>query len=245
MDPEGTCGNNLTWILDVRENALTISGNGNLYGYRMLGDAPWYAYREKTKTVIFDKGIEKIELTAFLECNEIQTVYYSGTMAEWRRYVSSKDLFRETDLYINGELHEHSFSIETVTREPSCTRSGLARLSCECGDYYTEVLPIIDHTPGDWMPEGADKLIRVCTECKLILETKDKESEEISDEETTQPDEPEQEETTLPKDEETPDDKPEESTEELGVLEQIADVFEKIVDIFEDLFGFISGLFKF
>lgn len=244
-DPEGVCGKELTWILDIRNNTLTISGNGDMYDYRIEGRAPWYSHTSKIKTVRFDKGIERISLNAFLGCDEIESVYYSGTMTEWYRFVSNKDLFRETDLYINGELHKHSFSKETITRKPTCTRSGSARLSCECGDYYTEVLPVIDHTPGDWMPEGADKLIRVCTECKLILETKDKESEEIPDEETTQPDEPEQEETTLPKDEEIPDDKPEEPAEEQGVLEQITDVFEKIADIFEDLFGFISGLFKF
>lgn len=86
---------------------------------------------------------------------------------------------------------------------------------------------------------------RVCTECKLILETKDKESEEIPNEEITQPAEPEQEEITLPEVEENPDNKTEEPAEEQGVLEQITEVFEKIADIFEDLFGFISGLFKF
>ncbi len=236
-DPEGTCGNNLTWILDMRENTLTISGNGNMYGYRRLGAAPWYAYREKIKTVRFDKGTEKIELTAFLECNEIQTVYYSGTIAEWHRYVSNKHLFREVDLYIDGELHEHSFTKETITRKPSCTRSGSAKFSCECGDYHTEVLPVLNHTPGEWMNDDSGKLIKICTNCMLTLETKDAEPEEIPDEETTQPAEPEQEETTLSKNEEP--------AEEQDVFEQITEAFEKIADIFEDIFGFISGLFKF
>lgn len=244
-DPEGTCGNNLKWYLDLRTQALTISGNGNMYDYRFNGNAPWFDYREKIKTVIFENGIEKFGLISFINCNEIQTIYYSGTMDEWRRYVSNKDLFRETDLYINGELHKHSFSKETITRKPTCTRSGSARHSCECGDFDTEVLPVINHTPGEWTPNGSDKLIRVCTECKLIIETKDAETEEIPDEETTQPAEPEQDNTTLPEGEETPDDKPEESAKEQGVLEQITEVFEKIADIFEDIFGFISGLFKF
>ena len=238
VDPEGVCGKELTWILDIRNNTLTISGNGDMYDYRIEGKAPWYSHTSKIKTVRFDKGIERISLNAFLGCDEIESVYYSGTMTEWYRFVSNKQIFREVDLYINGELHEHSFTKETITRAPSCIRSGSAKLSCECGDFNTEVLPAIEHTPGEWESDGSDKLIKVCTECKLILETKDKEPEEI-------PDEPEQEETTQPESEQNPDNVPDEPEEEQGVFEQITEIFEKIADIFEDIFGFISGLFKF
>lgn len=233
-DPEGVCGNNLEWHLDLRTQTLTISGYGDMYGYRFAGDAPWYAYREKIKTVVFDGSIKKIGLNAFLECDGIETVYYSGTVIAWRKYVSNKNLFREADLYINGELHEHSFTKETVTAEPSCTRSGSARLSCECGDYCTEVLPAVDHTPGEWMNDDSGKLIKICTECELILETVDKEPEEIPDEEIT-----------LPETEEIPDNAPDEPAQERGVLEHITEIFEKIAGAFEDIFGFISEWFKF
>lgn len=240
-DPEGTCGNGLEWYLDLRTQTLTISGNGNMYSYRMPGDAPWYSFRAKIKTVRFEKGVEKIGLNAFLGCDEIESVYYSGSMAEWHRFVSNKSLFREVSLYISGELHEHSFSKETITYKPTCLRSGSVRFSCECGDYNTEVLPPLEHTPGEWESDGSVYLIKACTECKLTLETKPKEPEEIPDEETTQPAEPEQEETTVPEPEKSPENPP---AEEQGVIEQITEIFEKISDAIESIFGFISKLFK-
>lgn len=244
-DPEGTCGDNLKWYLDLRTQTLTISGTGNMYDSRFNGDAMWFDYREKIKTVIFENGIEKIELYHFDKCNEIQTIYYSGTMAEWSKYVSNKQLLREADLYINGELHEHSFTNEKITLKPTCRRTGSVTHSCECGDFDRESLPVLNHIPGEWMSDGSDKLIRVCTECKLILETKDKEPEEIPDEEPMPPAEPEQEEPSLPEIDETPDNTPEEPAEEQNILDRITEVLEKITDIFEDIFGFVSGLFKF
>ena len=179
-NPEGNCGENATWFLDIRTNTLTISGSGNVFDYRIPVKAPWDSYREKIKTVIIDKDIKRIGLNIFLDCNELEAVYYLGTMSEWRRMAVNKTVLREVNLYINGEFHEHSFTNETVIRKPSCTHSGTAKYSCECGDFNTGILPALEHTPGEWETDNYGKLIKVCTGCRSILETKEPEQEETS-----------------------------------------------------------------
>ncbi len=244
-DPAGVCGDGLTWLLDIREKTLTISGNGEMYSYSINKTAPWAKYSSYIRTVEIENGVKSIGTRAFGDCTELESVYYSGTLDEWKNVTGQKNMLREVNLYLNGELHEHLFEDSVRLREPTCRRNGSDRYFCECGDYNDEILPPADHTPGEWQSDGSDKLIKVCTGCKLILETKEKEPADLPDKETTQPAEPEQEEPTMPEAEKTPDENIDEPAEKPSVFEQITEVFEKIADIFEDIFGFFSKLFNF
>jgi hypothetical protein len=49
----GTCGDNLTWMLDS-EGLLTISGSGEMKSYLI---SPWYDYRASIKKVVIEKGV--------------------------------------------------------------------------------------------------------------------------------------------------------------------------------------------
>ena len=46
------------------------------------------------------------------------------------------------DSYTNALGHEYS---QTVTKEPTCTTEGIMTFTCECGESYTQVIPMTDH----------------------------------------------------------------------------------------------------
>ena len=60
----GTCGDNLTWVLDS-EGTLTISGTG------MIDDAPWKSASDDVKYVVIEKGISGIGESAFSNCENL------------------------------------------------------------------------------------------------------------------------------------------------------------------------------
>lgn len=86
----GTCGENLTWEYDTSTYTLTISGTGEMYNYSFssyngtsngpyVTTAPWRSYYSTMKTVIINSGVTSIGNYAFSGCNNLKTVYYSGT----------------------------------------------------------------------------------------------------------------------------------------------------------------------
>lgn len=246
-DPNGKCGENLKWVFDDESGILTISGYGNMNNYETYRPAPWYSYRNYIQTVKIENGPKSIDSNAFYECDNIKTIYYSGTAEDWSKISGDKKQFREMELYFNGELHEHSYVNDEITREPTCKILGTLRHYCECGDFNSESIPTLPHTPGEWETDASGRTVRKCTECQRLLEVKTEEPEEIPDEETTTPDDPTQpkdEETTQPETGENIDNPDDEPTEEPNIFEKIAGVFEKIADVFESIFGFILALFK-
>lgn len=263
-DPNGKCGDNLKWVFDDESGILTISGYGIMYNYKTYKPAPWNNYKSFFKSINIEEGVESIGSNAFLWCDSvteiqlplsikriesdafedstIRTIYYSGTAEDWSKISANKSQFREMNLYFNGELHEHSYVNEEITREPTCRIPGTLYHYCECGDFNSESIPTLPHTPGEWENDDYGRTVKKCTECQRILEFKAEEPEEIPEEEPT---EPEQEETIQPETGENIDDPTDEPAEEPSIFEKIADVFEKIAGIFENIFGFIAQLFKF
>ena len=71
--------------------------------------------------------------------------------------------------------HEHTYTSE-VTKEATCTEPGILTYMCECGDTFTEEIPLADHTEGEWelakdatlISNGAR--VRKCTVCGEVLE---------------------------------------------------------------------------
>ncbi|MDD6564613.1 MAG: leucine-rich repeat protein [Clostridiales bacterium] len=68
----GTCGNNLTWVLDD-QGTLTISGTGDMEDYSP-SSVPWIDMRSDIKNVIIEKGVTSIGRAAFCECEELVDV---------------------------------------------------------------------------------------------------------------------------------------------------------------------------
>ena len=77
----GTCGDNLTWVLDS-DGTLTISGTGEMDEYYINGDdyikynPPWYQYNSQIKDIVIYNGITSIGSFAFSGCEieELKTL---------------------------------------------------------------------------------------------------------------------------------------------------------------------------
>ena len=67
----GTCGDNLTWVLDV-SGTLTISGRGNMDNYATSPRAPWYEYADQIFRVVIESGVTTIGRYAFEYCDLTQ-----------------------------------------------------------------------------------------------------------------------------------------------------------------------------
>lgn len=73
--------------------------------------------------------------------------------------------------------HEHLYAA-TTEREPTCTLAGLRKLTCSCGDFYTEVIPAVGHVAKDWetavesTSNSYGTSQRMCSVCGALLDTK-------------------------------------------------------------------------
>ncbi|MCR4989982.1 MAG: hypothetical protein K6A38_03880 [Lachnospiraceae bacterium] len=71
--------------------------------------------------------------------------------------------------------HQHLY-VATVEREATCTMAGLRKLTCECGSFYTEIIPALGHVAKDWdvIEEATATTVgneaRVCAVCGAILD---------------------------------------------------------------------------
>ena len=74
-EANGTCGENLTWMLDDN-GTLTISGTGEMQynDNSWLPFAPWYNIRESITTVEIDSGVTSIMRGAFYECRNLTSI---------------------------------------------------------------------------------------------------------------------------------------------------------------------------
>ncbi|MCM1134172.1 MAG: hypothetical protein NC400_01230 [Clostridium sp.] len=73
--------------------------------------------------------------------------------------------------------HVHQYAASTE-REPSCTLAGLRKYTCECGDFYTEMIPALGHVATDWevaaepttTKMGTEQ--RTCSVCGVLLDSR-------------------------------------------------------------------------
>ncbi len=102
----GTCGENLTWTLDLDTGELTIYGTGPMDDYDYGFDTPWYEHSAEILTVTISDGVTSIgenafdgcgDMTsitipvsvtalgrsAFFDCISLTDVYYGGNKAQW------------------------------------------------------------------------------------------------------------------------------------------------------------------
>ena len=70
----GTCGDNLTWVLDS-DGTLTISGTGNMYA-----EPYWNGYNDQIKSVVVEEGVTSIGSCAFYECYGLEKVSLPETL---------------------------------------------------------------------------------------------------------------------------------------------------------------------
>ena len=66
----------------------------------------------------------------------------------------------------------------TVTKTATCAQTGVRTFTCFCGDSYTEVIPVVAHTPGQWITvqtattQEEGRMEQRCTVCNALLNSK-------------------------------------------------------------------------
>lgn len=84
----GTCGDNLTWLLD-EDGTLTISGTGTMTNYSVGNYAPWYRYAAQIQKVVIETGATSVGNTAFYNLSNLAQVELPNTIltvGEWAFY---------------------------------------------------------------------------------------------------------------------------------------------------------------
>ncbi|MBQ8783090.1 MAG: leucine-rich repeat protein [Clostridia bacterium] len=166
-----SCGSNAFTKL-YADGELLVYGNGDMNSsYYIDYDFPnywnWNYKKSVIKTITISDGItlinsgvfsgcnnlasaripasvDVIESNAFNNCPKLETIYFGGTQEEWEAlgYDDWSDLAPK--IYFNV-AHEHSYISKTI-EESTCVDVGTKQYECYCGDSYTEVLPILNHT---------------------------------------------------------------------------------------------------
>ncbi len=70
----GTCGSNLSWILDTETGVLTISGSGDMDNYNVSVTAPWYVYRTYIKSIVIEDGVTSVGNYTFTDLPNVSDV---------------------------------------------------------------------------------------------------------------------------------------------------------------------------
>lgn len=70
---DGTCGDNLTWVLDDA-GVLTVSGTGPMTDYASASGSPWYKNRSSIITAVINNGVTSIGKNAFAACYNMTNI---------------------------------------------------------------------------------------------------------------------------------------------------------------------------
>ena len=70
----GTCGENLTWELNLTTGVLTISGTGEMAHAWSDSSCPWKSYRSSITSVIIEDGVTSIGTLMFHSCHALTSV---------------------------------------------------------------------------------------------------------------------------------------------------------------------------
>lgn len=198
-DTSGTCGENLTWVLEG--NTLTISGSG-----AMDDGSPWDAHRKKIKNVILKGGVTSVGAKAFFEYDRLEYVDFGDALVE----IGEKAFAGCTDLaVIHLPATFRTFGAEafqgcSLLRRVYCD-GGMPRFNQNClwtGEYISVFYP----TTNSWPADAVNQLVSnfsgrlgvmmgnwsedVLTELGISAEKAQEEEE--STEETTEPEETEE-----------------------------------------------------
>lgn len=124
---QGTCGNGVSWMLDVKTGMMTISGSGAMEDYESPEEAPWHELCGLIKGVTVEEGVTKIGDYAFLGCAELSETSLPSTLEVMGVYCFSKCALREVVIpdrvrLICAKAFEANEDLERVTL-PAAVRS--------------------------------------------------------------------------------------------------------------------------
>ncbi len=145
-------------------------------GVKEIGEYAFYGCTGIEKFTAFG-SLKRIGNSAFGNCSGLTSITYFGDMVDWFNVDVGSDNTPFSDVevsFANGHIHSYEQSVEI---ESTCTSTGVMECYCICGDSYTEEIPIVDHTPGEWetsvepgcISEGTK--VKKCTVCGGVAET--------------------------------------------------------------------------
>jgi len=195
-DTSGTCGENLTWILEG--NTLTISGSGE-----MDDGSPWDAHRKKIKKIVLTGGVTSIGEKAFFEYDRLEYVDFGDALVE----IGEKAFAGCTDLkLIHLPATFRTFGAEAFRDCSYLQRvycdGGMPRFNSSClwtGEYISVFYP----TTNPWPADAVNQLVsnfggrlgvmmgNYSEDVLLELGVTPEEEEETEPEETAEPEETE------------------------------------------------------
>lgn len=80
---EGVWGDNITYVLDTESGTLTVSGSGAMEeSTNYYSQMPFYNYRDKIKTAVFEEGITSICNYVLYGCTLLTSVTLPSTLEE-------------------------------------------------------------------------------------------------------------------------------------------------------------------
>ena len=119
-----------------------------------IGSYVFFACESLTNITI-PKSVAYIGESAFGWCENLKDIYYTGTEEDFNRIqissneddltgTNNDDLINATIHYNYKPVHTHSYTSK-ITKQPTCTSTGVRTYTCSCGDSYTEIIPKIEH----------------------------------------------------------------------------------------------------
>ena len=117
----GTCGDNLTWVLDS-EGTLTISGEGEMDNYDSSA-TPWtypYYCHDQIKSLVIEPGVTSVGAWAFAICENLTKVTLPNTITSISDYAFSdcnnlKDITIPDSVKYIGSFAFSATNIEEIT----------------------------------------------------------------------------------------------------------------------------------
>ena len=163
----GTCGDNLTWILDGK-GTLTISGTGAMdnYSYSSSSRAPWYRNHSSIESVVIENGVTTIGKFAFYYCTSLTSVTIGdsvttigGTAFRDCDSLSSVTIGDSVTTIGSSAFHDCD-SLTSVTIGDSVTTIGSSAFAY-CDSLSSVTIPDSVTTIGDYAFRDCDSLTSI------------------------------------------------------------------------------------
>ena len=116
----GVCGSDMQWELDETTGTLIISGSGYMNNVESMIYSPWYAYRDKIRTVVIEEGVISVGDNMLSGLYALTEVMFPKSL----RFVGEGAFSMDTSLpqidlsgleTIHGEAFSGCASLEEVT----------------------------------------------------------------------------------------------------------------------------------
>ena len=116
--------------------------------------------------VSIPKSVAQIGADAFAGCDALAQADYAGTQTDFDAVALGSG---NDPLLAVLRCHVHAYTA-TVVREATCKQTGERLWVCDCGDRYTEEIPLAAHTGGYWVL-NLDRGMKeeICTVCGAVL----------------------------------------------------------------------------